>query len=71
MKEKGLELRFVQGWSTSWLELSIINPKKAAEAIEEIIKDEIEPTNIPTEKDDKEVAKTVQDLEIGRPPSPG
>ena len=36
-------MKLVTGWSTSWIEIEIINAKKVAEHIEEIIKDEIEP----------------------------
>ena len=59
-------MKYVQGWSTSWLEIEIVDPKLVAEAIEEFQKDEIEVANIPAElNDNEEVCKTNPDIETG------
>ena len=50
LKDKGLRLRFVQGWGTSWLEIYIINKKLVDKAVKEYKEDVLDPENIPSEQ---------------------
>ena len=50
LKDKGLRLRFVQGWGTSWLEIYIISKKLVDKAVQEYKKDVLDPENIPSEQ---------------------